>query len=309
MNLNQIVYASEINKLGSFSKAAQKLYISQSALSKSIHALELELKQEIFIRTTEGVTATEFGKLFLAEGEKALHHITKIKGIAAAEENSEEGDVLKFSVACGQMFFAGEVFARILARYSHANTEFQFYQKSYSDVFTWVRDKVCNLGLIATFTTYTDEVCRLIAKNNMEYHAIGRLNVGVALGRNNPVYESGVNKLRKNMLKGQYLITSREHIWPFYREQEEIRAVFGNPKTIYVADNETAVNLSLQLSAYFCVAQSEKIYNKLNMPVSLLIYPYQNLNFKYEFAWIKRNGTELTAVEKMFINEITGLFH
>ena len=46
MNLNQLIYASEINRLGSFSRAAQTLYISQSALSKSIHALELELEQD-----------------------------------------------------------------------------------------------------------------------------------------------------------------------------------------------------------------------------------------------------------------------
>lgn len=70
MNLNQLIYASEINRLGSFSRAAQTLYISQSALSKSIHALELELEQEIFIRTTEGIATTDFGRAFLAEAEK-----------------------------------------------------------------------------------------------------------------------------------------------------------------------------------------------------------------------------------------------
>ena len=46
MNLNQLIYASEINRLGSFSRAAQTLFISQSALSKSIHSLEVELEQE-----------------------------------------------------------------------------------------------------------------------------------------------------------------------------------------------------------------------------------------------------------------------
>ena len=70
MNLNQLLHVSEINRLGSFSKAAQTLYISQSALSKSVHALEAELKKEIFIRTPEGVTTTEFGKALIQESGK-----------------------------------------------------------------------------------------------------------------------------------------------------------------------------------------------------------------------------------------------
>ena len=102
MNLNQLIYASEINRLGSFSRAAQTLYISQSALSKSIHALELELEQEIFIRTTEGIATTEFGRAFLAEAEKTLQHVERIKNMAIqAEENRSQP--LKFSASCGQI--------------------------------------------------------------------------------------------------------------------------------------------------------------------------------------------------------------
>ena len=56
------------------------------------------------------------------------------------------------------------------------------------------------------------------------------------------------------------------------------------------------------------VAQSAKIYNKLNLPISMVIYPYQNVNLKYEFGWIKKNQTELTRVERTFISEIMRLF-
>ncbi|MFR6331025.1 MAG: hypothetical protein ACLUOI_20965 [Eisenbergiella sp.] len=56
------------------------------------------------------------------------------------------------------------------------------------------------------------------------------------------------------------------------------------------------------------MAQSAKIYNKLNLPISMVIYPYQNVNLKYEFGWIKKNQTELTRVERTFISEIMRLF-
>lgn len=305
MNLNQLLYVSEISRLGSFSRAAQTLYISQSALSKSIHALELELKQEIFIRTPEGVTTTEFGKALLQESEKIMQHVSRIKGMSAQKENKE---VLRLSVACGQMFFAKEVFLKLLSRHMNTNTEFEFYQKSQSAVFEAVRDKLCNLGIVSMLTTYTEEVNQLFIQNDIEYHTLGRMSVGVAVGRSNPIYDSGVSRLKKSMLKDQMLVVVKEEVWPFSREQEEIRAAFGNPKTVYVSDNDTAVSICNQMPAFFCVAQNGKLYSKLNMPVSTLVFPYQNMNLKYEYGWIKRRSTELTAVEKLFISEIRHLF-
>lgn len=305
MNLNHLLYVSEISRLGSFSRAARTLYISQSALSKSIHALETELKQEIFIRTPEGVTTTEFGKVFVQESEKIMQHVSRIKGMSLPDESKE---VLKFSAACGQMFFAKEVFLRMISRYMNTNTEFAFFQESQSRVFEAVRDKECDLGIVAILTTYIEEAHDLFIQNDIEYHSLGRMNVGVAVGRNNPIYESGAVRLKKNMMKDQILVVMKEKIWPFSREQEEVRAVFGNPKTIYASDNDTAVSICNQIPAFFCVPQNGKLYNKLNMPINMLLYPYQNMNLKYEYGWIKRRSTELTAVEKSFIGEITQLF-
>ena len=86
MNLNQLIYASEINRLGSFSRAAQTLFISQSALSKSSHALEVELEQELFIRTTEGAVPTEFGRAFLEEAEQTLRHVNRMREMASSKK-------------------------------------------------------------------------------------------------------------------------------------------------------------------------------------------------------------------------------
>ena len=87
------------------------------------------------------------------------------------------------------MLFASEIFARLLAQYLNADTDFQFYQKTYSEVFTDVKDGRCDLGILMTLNLYTEEACSLFAQNDMEYHALGRLNVGVAVDRNNPVNE------------------------------------------------------------------------------------------------------------------------
>ena len=307
MNLNQLVYANEINRLGSFSRAAQTLFISQSALSKSIHALEVELGREIFIRTTEGIAATDFGRAFLMEAEKTLQHVERMKKMASHVEEGR-GQPLRFGATCGQMMFASEIFARLLAQYMNVETDFQFYQKSYSEVYADVKEGRSSLGILMTLNTYTEEACTLFEENGLEYHALGRLNVGVALARNNPLNELELNRMKKGLLSEQLLLMTKETIYPFTKEAEEIRTAFGNPRVVYVADNDTAVSLCGQLPAYFCVAQCGKIYNKLNVPLSMVIYPCQNIHLKYEFGWLKKKHTKLTQVETRFIHEIMKLF-
>ncbi|OJJ18449.1 hypothetical protein BKI52_22805 [marine bacterium AO1-C] len=61
----------------SFSKAAEKLNISQSPLSRHIKSLEDELGQALFHRNTKSVTLTPAGETFLAEAHALL---TQIKG-------------------------------------------------------------------------------------------------------------------------------------------------------------------------------------------------------------------------------------
>ncbi|MCF0230504.1 MAG: LysR family transcriptional regulator, partial [Parasporobacterium sp.] len=53
-----IVLAEELN----YTKAAKKLYISHSSLSKHIAEAERELGVQLFVRTTHAVELTEAGR-------------------------------------------------------------------------------------------------------------------------------------------------------------------------------------------------------------------------------------------------------
>ena len=55
-----------------FQSAADELFISQSTLSKHIAALEKELGQKLFHRTTRQVELTDFGRAFLPYAEKII---------------------------------------------------------------------------------------------------------------------------------------------------------------------------------------------------------------------------------------------
>lgn len=62
----------ETARYGSFSTAATKLFISQSAISQCIHQLEEDLQTTLFHRSRRGVTLTQEGKMLLPKVESAL---------------------------------------------------------------------------------------------------------------------------------------------------------------------------------------------------------------------------------------------
>lgn len=61
----------------SFSEAAAKLYISQSAISQSVKSLEKKLEQTLFIRSTKRVQLTPEGEILLRHIEPAMNLIQR----------------------------------------------------------------------------------------------------------------------------------------------------------------------------------------------------------------------------------------
>lgn len=71
-NLNNYVIFYTVAKAGNISKAANQLYISQPAISKSISKLETELGTALFARSSKGVTLTEEGQVLYEYVERAF---------------------------------------------------------------------------------------------------------------------------------------------------------------------------------------------------------------------------------------------
>lgn len=64
---------------GSFTAAAQELFITQPAVSQHIHALETELGVRLFIRRGRGAALTEEGKVLKAKAEELMHNLEDIR--------------------------------------------------------------------------------------------------------------------------------------------------------------------------------------------------------------------------------------
>ena len=77
----------------SFSKAAQLLYVSQSAVSQAISQLEHDLQTQLFIRTRHGVALTKAGKLLHQNVVTGLSLIEQGEKQLAQLQHLEEGSL------------------------------------------------------------------------------------------------------------------------------------------------------------------------------------------------------------------------
>src|ERR1700733_1549859 len=82
--LTGFVHAAQ---LGSFTRAAERLYVTQAGLSAIIRDLEIQLGCRLFDRTTRTVTLTEAGRKFLPVALRTVEDITA----AATELNQMSG--------------------------------------------------------------------------------------------------------------------------------------------------------------------------------------------------------------------------
>lgn len=101
IKLEQYKIFNEAAATLSFSKAAKNLFISQSAVSQTINALEKELNTQLFIRLNKGVTLTKEGMLLHKNITEALALITSVenelthyKELKAGQLNIGAGDAI-----------------------------------------------------------------------------------------------------------------------------------------------------------------------------------------------------------------------
>ncbi|WP_418752343.1 LysR family transcriptional regulator [Frisingicoccus sp.] len=79
MDMRQLMYFVEVAQQQSFTKAAEKLNISQPALSKCIHNLEDELGTSLFVRKAGTITITDTGKIVLEKAKDLIVHFDYVQ--------------------------------------------------------------------------------------------------------------------------------------------------------------------------------------------------------------------------------------
>lgn len=82
MNIRDLRYITAVAKEGSFTKAANKVFVSQPTLTMQIKKLEFEHSVQIFERQAKSFVITEVGAKIIKKAEEILRHVDEISEIA-----------------------------------------------------------------------------------------------------------------------------------------------------------------------------------------------------------------------------------
>lgn len=91
MLLSQVVAFVEVARLGSVSRAADALFVTQPALTARVQALERVLGAPLFVRTPRGMKLTDTGEAFLPYAARALEALADGRRLVHAFERGGAG--------------------------------------------------------------------------------------------------------------------------------------------------------------------------------------------------------------------------
>lgn len=121
MTSRQLLFFITLVKSGSFTKAAEELFMTQPGLSYAIKQLEMELDVPLFNRNEKGAMLTKYGETFLPYAERMLSEMDAAVRAVAELKNPMAG---KVNIAC-IVTFAIDVIPDILRAFYSDETNSQ----------------------------------------------------------------------------------------------------------------------------------------------------------------------------------------
>lgn len=100
MELRHLQHFVAVAEEEHFTRAAERLLVSQSGLSASVRALERELQTPLFVRTTRRVMLTPAGRALLTEAERILAQVRSAREAVAAVQGVLRGMLAVGSEQC-----------------------------------------------------------------------------------------------------------------------------------------------------------------------------------------------------------------
>ncbi|MFI9626098.1 LysR family transcriptional regulator [Streptomyces sp. NPDC052042] len=152
MELQQMRYVVAVAELGSFTRAAKRCLVVQSALSHQIARLEKELGARLFDRTSRRVRLTPAGEAFLPQARQALDAAERARSEVAAAVGEIRGRLAVGAIpTIGSVDLPAELRA---FRHRHPNVGVALREGASKDLVQEVRDGTLDVAFLGVPPSY-----------------------------------------------------------------------------------------------------------------------------------------------------------
>lgn len=168
MTMLQLKYVIKIANSASMREAASKLYISQPALSASIHELEEELGIKLFNRNNKGISLTEEGTDFLAYAKQAVSQYEIIEDRYIEKDRGKK----HFSVSMQHYVFAVHAFIAAVKQFSDVRYTYSIHETKTDEVLNNVRDLKSEIGLLSYSKSNENILKKIFREYQLEFYPL-----------------------------------------------------------------------------------------------------------------------------------------
>ena len=306
MQLHQLEYLLKVVECGSISQAAQKLYLSQPSLTKSIINLEQEYGIQIFERLPRGIRLTPEGKDFVHYAKRI---ITASNMLDKTFSKKSQPKQYLFSIASLQMEFLYDILIRIYWQYAEHAMHFNILETDRGGVTRAVLNGSANLGILVRSSVDSKGFIRDTESKYLETYVIDSAPTNVCVGPKSPYYDREAISVQEAENSSMIIIDMESEAKRdlYFNVQE---SHFNEEKTIFV--NTASVcreflrktDVLLYASKWIC-----GFFRDTDIHVLPIIQDGQKTFPTNELVLLKRKGTPLSAPEKQFIHHLYGLFN
>ncbi len=298
MTLQQLRDVIAIAETGSFSRAAERLYIAQPSLTSAVRELERELGVTLFLRGGRGASLTPDGEDFLPYARSVMAQFQTLLDAYGGGVRRQ-----RFAVSTQHYSFAVKAFAEATRACDAAEFEFALRETRTLQVIEDVAASRSEIGILYLSDYNRKVLAKLFHEHGLCFHRLIDCKAYVYLWRGHPL--AGRRSIAFEDLAPYPCLAFEQGENSSFYLAEEILSENEYPRLIRCCDRATMLNLMIGLMGYTLC--SGIICEELNGGDYIAV-PYEadeeNPNSVMEIGWITRKNSVLSPLGERYVQEL-----
>ena len=295
MNITQLKYVLEVSASSSMREAATKLFVSQPALSASVHELEEELGILIFERTNKGIRLTDAGREFLTYAKKAVAQYETLEDRYLSKDSDKE----RFSVSTQHYNFAIKAFTDVIKEADPKEYIFAIHETKTKDVLEDVRDLKSEVGIVSFSGASEGVIKKLLKEYQLQFTPLMRRETYAYVWRDHAF--AGRKEISLEELADYPCVSFDQSDDSHFYLTEEAMADYDFKKMIKSDDRATTMEIIANLHGY-------SIGSGMLSGDDVILQGLVSIKLKEEdplvIGYIVRNGSDLSVFGKAYVEEL-----
>ena len=296
MRLNQLQYLAALQKHGTFSRAAQALYVSQPSISVGIRELEEELGYPLLNRSNKGLQFTPEGLQVLARAQLILNEVENIRRIHHEEEELE-GSVHIGSTPHFCNSILQDVMLKLEGRYPKSSLLME--ECDSESVLRRVEAGTLQMGLIQLCDVDEDLLIQKVSGHSLQFQELFREDMCIVVGERHPL--AGRASVEQEELLRYPYATYKDAMNVFVRQ---LLDKYGcQEKVCHISEIVSLRQFIMRTESYTVIPRRAVLYGNIVYQDKLIPVPVSGLSWKSGVGWL-HGGEELDRLEQVVLEEL-----